>query len=299
MSKTERILTFIDVIEYKCIVKAAEERSVTKAAISKQISLFESECGIQLIDHSKGEIIPTQAGLELFEKTKRLKSHMNDIQSIFNDYKTTPQGNLKVFSDINFAKYCIFPRLKYWFETYPLINLNLDVREQIPNIEKESYDIIMGGMQHPELKSSIQITLEKDRYYLCASPGYIKQFGHLKKLEDLHHHRYLAHFVRKPNSKFQVINVGNNEIVLEPFFCLNSFLGLVQLAIEGVGIIWVSGKALGNHLVNGDLIELLPDLSKDSCVPNYLYYKESKHVPPKIRAFIQFVKECVVNLQAD
>lgn len=291
MLNIDRLLAFVDVVETGSLTVAAERRGVTKAAISKQISLLETECGAQLINRANKPIFFTEIGLELYEKTKKLKNSLKEIDIVISELKNMPERPLRVFSGINFAKFFIFPELKRWFDTYPLVSLDLEIGEWVPDMHKENYDVVVGTMACED-SSIIKTTLGNMRYYLCASPKYIEKWGLPNDLEDLRSHRYLTHSSKKQNC---LITANNEEIFVEPFFYLNNFQGLVQLAVDGIGVILASSMVVAPYLKNGNLIELLPEKFKDSWKPINVYYKDSRFVSLKIRAFLQFLKECFAN----
>lgn len=167
------------------------------------------------------------------------------------------------------------------------MTLELDVGERIPDLEKEGVDLMIGlSIAGPP--NAIQKKIGSTRYVLCASPDYLRRFGKPKKVADLKTHRYLAHTSRKAN---YLITLGNKEVVLHPFLFVNDAQALKELAVEGIGIAWIHEYVAHKELTSGTLIELFPELSAKDSVPLYLCYREAKHTPAKVRAFIEFVQE--------
>lgn len=285
MFDPERLLVFLDVIECGSFTLAAAKRRTSKAAISKQISALESECGLQLITRSTRSLQLTETGELIFEHARQMKACVGEIQTILKGHKKTPQGRLKVFAALSFAKRYLIGGLKDWLKQYPRVTLELELGERIPNLEREGFDLVVGlSIEGPP--TSIQKRIGSTRYVLCASPAYIKQHGQPRKVEELASHPYLAHTARKAN---YLIKIGQREIVLTPYLYVNDVHSLISLALNGVGFAWVHDYAVDTHLSAGTLVELFPSTqTKD--IPLYAYYPATKFTPSKVRAFIQFVE---------
>lgn len=63
---------FVDVVESKSFTKAGEKNYVTQTAVSLQIASLEKSIGGKLIERGKGELIVTELGQIVYEKSKQM-----------------------------------------------------------------------------------------------------------------------------------------------------------------------------------------------------------------------------------
>ena len=84
MLNNERIMAFLNVVEYGNLTAAANATFTTQSHLSKQIRLLEEELGTQLIIRSKGhsEIALTPHGKVFLENARRWQNTMNDFERI-------------------------------------------------------------------------------------------------------------------------------------------------------------------------------------------------------------------------
>ncbi|MDP1834796.1 MAG: LysR family transcriptional regulator [Chlamydiales bacterium] len=293
MFDPERLLVFLDVVECGGFTQAGKKRGLSKAAISKQITAFEAECGVQLLARTTRSITLTEAGEGIYQQGLSVKASLDEIQSILKGHKKTPQGLLKVFSGRHFAETYLIPNLPAFLERYPAVILDLELGERVVDFEKEGFDIVVGlSLSGPP--NAIQKKIATTRYILCASPEYLKCFGMPKSIEDLQKHRYVAHTARRPN---YLLKLGDKEIVIKPFMYVNDTSVLRKLALEGVGIIWVHEYVVAHDLKEKKLIEALPELSQNGDIPLFVCYRQGKLTPPKVRVFLDFIQSCLPSFK--
>jgi DNA-binding transcriptional LysR family regulator len=65
---------------------------------------------------------------------------------------------------------------------------------------------------------------------------------------------------------------------------------ILEAALAGFGLAYLGEHALAPHIASGDLIPVLEDWS-----PEYpglsLYFSQRRHMPAKLRAFIELIRE--------
>ncbi len=166
----------------------------------------------------------------------------------------------------------------------PKLEIKLELAERFPDLEKENIDLIFG-MSMPESLDLVRKRVATTRYVLCASPQYLKKYPLPKTPEDLRHHRYLTHSMRRPDHV--ILFKNNREVAVRPFLRINDSQALRDCAIQGMGIVQLHDYMVSDALRDGRLIELLKDFSS-SQQPVYLYYQQSRYLQSKIRRFIDF-----------
>jgi len=293
MSKIDRMLTFVEVVDSGSFRQAASKLKISTAAVSKQIALLENEFGGELLKRTTRKLVLTDTGMTLYNQCKRLMSELYEIEALASDIQKEPSGKLKVVIAPYFARLFMIPYLQEFYDRYPKLILDLSLEERIPDFEKEDVDLLIGMSISGPL-SSIQRKIAMTRYVLCASPRYLKLHGTPKKPSDLKNHKYITHSIRRPNNVIQLTD--NKEIEVKPCLFVNDSRAMVDAALQDLGIINAHEYAARDALAKKKLVELLPSFSKKT-TPIYVCYRQSARLPSKIRVFIDFVLEKMAHLK--
>lgn len=284
MSKFDRMATFVSVFEEGSFAACAKKLKISSAAVSKQVSLLEKDLGFELMVRSTRRLALTDAGAFYFEQAQKILHEMGEIDALALEMRKEPFGVLKVASQRYFAERYILPDLARFLLAYPKVQLHLDLIESFPDFERENIDIVIG-MSRSLSANSIQKTIGYTQYVMCASPGYLKTFGMPKTPQDLKQHRYINHSLRTPVNitKF----AAGLELYLEPYLLLNDTNAMKVCAESGIGIVKLHHYVVSDAIKAGTLVEILSDYNEPK-QPIFVSYGSRKHVPPKIRAFIDF-----------
>ncbi len=284
MSKFDRMATFVAVFQEGSFAAAARKLSISSAAVSKQISVLEQELGFELLHRSTRKLSLTDAGSFYFEQADKILREMAEIDSLALEMRKEPFGTLKVAAQHHYANTYILPRLNTFLKRYPKIHLNLELMERFPDTQREAIDIVIG-ISRTTSETAIQKTIGRTHYVLAASPAYLEEFGIPKQPQDLKTHRYINHSLRIPvhTTKFK----DGLELYLEPYLLLNDTAAMKECALNGIGIVKLHRYVVDEALNSGELIEILADYNEPE-QPIYASYSPHKHVPPKIRCFLDF-----------
>lgn len=284
MNKLEKMLTFIDIVEANSFVAAARKQNISSAAVSKQMNALEEDLGVQLLKRTTRQVALTDVGLQYYEDCKRILADLREAENAIADSHSEASGILKVSLNRYFAFNKILPRLPEFLQENPKLDVQLEIAERFPDLEKEKIDLVYGvTVEAPD--HFVRRSIANTTYILCASPNYLKQYGVPKTPQDLYKHRYISHTMRKPLDILQFKDA--KEIQLTPYLALNDTQAMRECAIHGMGIIKLHHYELQQALESGSLVEILAEY-KNPPQAVYLYYLKSRFLLPKIRRFIDF-----------
>ena len=147
---------------------------------------------------------------------------------------------------------------------------------------------------------AIPIGPRVERFATVASPAYLAARGRPEHPRELLGHACLRvqfaggalplwHFERDG----EVLRLDPpTPLVVRPGAALDL---LINMALDGVGIVYLFEEMLLPHIRTGALVRLLDDWDVSFPGP-FLYYPGRRHLPAPLRAFVDFVKE---NAQDD
>lgn len=287
MSKLDQISAFIQVVELHSFAAAAKKLKVSTAAISRKISLLETDLGVQLLTRSTRHLALTEMGMLYYQECKTLLHSLQETENRMAGAKEEASGVLHIMANRYFALEFIIPRLAQFLALHPKLRVHLNLAERFPDLMQENIDILFG-VSIEGTPTLVRKKIAETEYLLCASPAYLKQYGTPEKPHDLHQHHYIAHSERKP---YDVIHFKNEkELYIEPYLLLNDSLAMLDCAMKGMGIVRLHSYLVESQLRSKQLVTVLPNYHFEKS-KIFLYYQQSRHLLPKIRKFIDFYVE--------
>ena len=287
MPEISLIETFVLTSELGSLAAVARTLNISPAAISKQLTKLEEELGLQLLIRSTRRIELTEVGINYCLQCRRILEEVEAAAALVSQVKVVPSGILKIVSGRHFAAAYIVPHIKEFLSLYPQIELNLELAERVPDLNIEEIDVVIG-MSISATGDAIQKKIATTSYSLCASREYLKKFGTPKIPQDLKNHRYITHSMRKPDHE---LIFRNRELVtIHPYMRVNDAQTMLNLALEGLGIVKLHDYVVKEHIARGALDELLIPY-KNSEIPLYVAYPQRRYISSKTRCFIDFIVE--------
>lgn len=284
MSKLEQIEAFLNIVHENSFVAAAKKQGISTAAISRQISRLEADLGVQLLERTTRHIALTEIGSQYYQHCKNVLAELDQANALITGAQAEPTGTLNITSNRYFANEYLIPYLSEFLSLYPKITMNLELAERFPDFSEEKIDILFGvSLEGPP--DLVRKRITTTRYVLCASPDYLKKFGIPKSPDELYHHFYITHVMRKPDNVIQFRD--DKKICLTPILFLNDCLTMLECAIRGIGMVMLHNYVVRDAINKGLLIEVLKDFQEPE-KPVYLYYQHQRYLQPKIRHCIDF-----------
>lgn len=291
MTNILHILTFIEVINRNSFAAAARHLKLTPAAVSKHISSLEQSLHTQLLKRSTHQLQPTPEGEIYYHHAKKIIESISDAKAAISDMKSEPAGKLKVVCGPEFGNLYVLPHLKEFLKTHPKLHLEIVFTLQIPDIENEKIDLLLGFSRNIPQNCIIRPLIEA-RDVICASPDYLKIHGTPKKPKDLLNHAIITH-TRWPNDVLSFKN--REEVTFTPILRLNDTRAITTSALNGIGIVQLHDYIVRKALKTGELVEILVDY----CQPKkkisiYAAYPQTPYVHINTNTFIKFIQEKIL-----
>ncbi|MBO7697724.1 MAG: LysR family transcriptional regulator [Erysipelotrichaceae bacterium] len=184
MISNELIQTFLDVVEYGNLTKAAAHTFSTQSSISKQLNLLEEEVGTKLILRQKGhsEITLTAAGHDFFNKAKEWQILMKDFDNI---HQSVIKTEISIGALDRFNYFTLKNFYKYMMQKYP--NIQLDThsyhsKEIYSMMENRRYDIGIVSASFPTFNIKVTPLLDEVMFVICNKNN---DLGKIVSPEDL------------------------------------------------------------------------------------------------------------------
>jgi DNA-binding transcriptional LysR family regulator len=184
------------------------------------------------------------------------------------------------------------------FQTaYPEIDLELFLDDAAPDFISDRIDVAFrsGQMEDSQVVAKHLVPV---RMQLCASPEYAKRHGVPRNIDELAHHRCIQ--LRLPCGKLcdWEFSVDGHPHRLLPPSARSTFNDddlILQSVLDGQGIAQLPTYQVCSLLEAGQLVTCLDEFSPDER-EHYICYFSRKHLPSRIRVFIDYMAQNIREL---
>ena len=273
------------VIENQSFTKAAEKRYASSSALSKHIAWLEEQLKSKLIYRSAHHFKLTTQGEALYKNSRIWVLELEKIKSEVNLKQNTLQGSLSVSLPRSFGQMMVSPFLPEFVKRYPDIQLEVLFDNRYVDLINENVDISLrvGNIIEKQLVSEC---IGRFEVGVFASPGYLKKYGPIKKIEDLAEHRCLVH---QDFNQPHLWRFKNRTLHVKPAICTNDLAFLIESAVAGLGVVYISEFTVKQHLKDKTLVALF-EKQRMPAVDYHLVYPRRSFINERVKCFIDFIK---------
>ncbi|MDF2693253.1 MAG: LysR family transcriptional regulator, partial [Labilithrix sp.] len=174
---------------------------------------------------------------------------------------------------------------------HPELRVELSLSDRMVNLAEEGFDcaVRIGPLDDSSL---IGVRLGEVAAVVCAAPGYFAARGTPGAPHDLAVHDCI-HLSSIPLAReWRFRGEGGREfsIPVSGRFALNNGVAVASAAIAGAGLARVPLFLVEDALARGELVEVLGDW-KMKPTPLYVVYPSTPQVAPKLRVFIDLMRD--------
>lgn len=290
MNKLELLRTFVRVTELSSFTGAGESLGLPRSTVSEHVQALEELLGARLLQRTTRKVQATQDGRVLYERSKDLLAHMEELEGLFRQDETQLTGRIRVDLPTMMARDLILPRLPHFMDAHPLIELEISATDRQVDLLAEGFDCVLRVGAQPD-QSVVARLLCSMPMINCVSAGYLQRFGVPRTLADLADH-HLVHYVRPLGSRsagFEYLQ-GNKvqRLPMAGRVTVNSTDAYKSACLGGFGIIQVPALGIGDQLASGELVAVLPEYPAPPLDVSLLYAGQ-RHLPLRVRVFMDWL----------
>ena len=295
MDRLAAMAVFRRVVELGSFAAAARDLDLSNAAASKQIAALEAHLGAQLLHRTTRRLSLTETGRAVYERGVRLLDDLADLEQAVGTMEARPRGKLRVNAPLSFGLTDLGPLLPRFMERYPDISVELIMNDRVVDLVEEGFDVGIRIRTDLGDTSLIGRRIGGVLPVVCAAPAYLSAHGTPANPEELLRHNCLHYTLGATGDEWHFRNAAGDEKRVRVTGRLSANNGdvLRNAAVAGIGI-WRTPDFLAElDLAAGRLVPL--ELGGYSLTGHSIYviYPPSRHLSPKVRAFVDFLVETV------
>jgi DNA-binding transcriptional LysR family regulator len=272
---------------------AASAAGVTPAAVSRSVARLEERMGVRLFVRTTRHIRLTDVGRDYFEQCRQALTQLIEAERMATGQQLQPVGTLRISVPTTYAHYRLLPLLPEFRERHPEVRLDIHVSNRNVDFSDEQFDLAIR-VRTPADSSLIVRHLEDAELVVVATPEYLAKRGMPDTLEDLHRHECIQFDLPSSGRPIPWLfrDQGKEiEVAVDGGYILSDdVLGGVTLARHGAGLFQTYRFIVEDDLREGRIVEVLKAFGGRSR-PFSLLYPHSRHVPLRVRSFIDFLMQ--------
>ncbi|SRR5579875_296412 len=284
---------FHAIVRHGGFTAAARELEVTPSALSQTLKQFEKRLGVRLLQRTTRSVGLTEAGQALLARTAPALAEVDGAIEELRRHGEHPAGTLRITVAAVMVSTLIEPMVADFLRAYPDVRLDMRVDSALNDLVSEGLD---AGIRLGEKVQRDMVALPLgglQRSVVVGSPDYIARHGKPKHPRDLRAHRCIRFRFRSggPVYRWEFAEHGRwFELDVDGPLIANDLPLVVRAALDGVGLLHTMEVFVREHIATGRLVGVL-----EEWLPPYdgfyLYYPSRYQVPPKLRVFIDFLRE--------
>jgi LysR family transcriptional regulator, regulator for bpeEF and oprC len=290
MPDLRTLAIFVKVAERKSFVRAATDLGITQSGVSNAIKRLEEQTGTRLLARTTRRVSLTEDGAAFFERCRQALADIEEAELVLKEARLKPAGNLRVDMPVAFGRLKMVPLFGAFQARYPEVRLSITFTDRYIDLVEEGVDVCVrfGELQDSSLVAR-RLTLTQ--FHVVGSPAYFAKYGRPKTPEDLVNHNCLAFAIRdtrlarpwrfvRPSGDFTIVPQGTMSFTDGAALC--------EATYSGYGLAQFHNYYLDAAMMQGEVITVL-DKFKPPPEPIWLVYPPTRHLTPKVRAFVDFM----------
>jgi DNA-binding transcriptional LysR family regulator len=285
------LTAFVAVADQVSFTKAARRLGLSPASLSLSVRALEERLGVRLLNRTTRSVAATEAGQTMLTRLRPLLDGFQTVFESVNAFRDKPAGHLRVTMAPT-GSFLLAAPLADFVAAYPQITIENSVDFANVDVVAARFD---AGFRHGHriAKGMIALRVSEDtRCVVVASPDYLARHPRPKTPADLRDHNCIrfrlpgGHFYPwnfRARSKNIEVEVGGSLVVNDPEL-------MVNLAVEGAGLMYSAEGWVAPMIADGRLVALLDNSSLPRLDGLYMYYPSRHQNSAPLQALIDFFK---------
>jgi len=256
------------------------------------VAALEARIGARLFNRTTRSVALSEAGEQFVAGVAPALMAIRGAMDQASSHGGTPRGTLRINTSAGAARQVMAPVVLEYLGRYPEMQIDIVTEGRLVDIVVDGFD---AGIRLAEIVPQDMIAVPfgpLQRFAVVGSPAYFRKRQLPRVPTDLFAHRCIRarmasgaiyHWEFERRGETVKVDVPGPLTLDEPTLML-------EAALAGVGITYLSEWNAAPHLAAGRLVRVLEDWT-----PPFdglcLYYPGRRHVPAGLRALIELIRE--------
>jgi len=290
MDSLDLIRTFREVASHGSFSVAAKRLGLSKPTVSKYIAELESRFGVRLLNRSTRSVSLTDAGTLLLARSTPVLELIESTQAEVQGRAEQPAGRLRIAALHGMGSGEIPALLGQFLGYYPDVHISLRLTDAPLDLAEEGIDVELRFGPVDDVNLIVRKLLPM-RMAVCAAPAYWKKHGVPDHPDALgtHDALTLSRAGLHPHWRFEDDAGAPHDVAVTSRMDSNATAPLIQVALQGMGVLYMPALVVQQHLDNGALVEVLEAHARKDMWLSAAYLQR-RHNSAALRALLDFLQ---------
>lgn len=290
LSKLDGLVAFVAVARHRGFSAAAGELGVTSPALSQAVRQLEQRLGVRLFHRTTRSVALTEAGEQFLARVGPAVAELYEATDAMDSFRDSPKGLLRLNAGRVVAATLLRRVVPAFQRAHPEVQVEVFMDDGFTDIVAEGFD---AGFRLGESVGKDMVALPFGppmSVAVVGSPRYLRRRPAPRTVAELAAHDLVRYrFVSSGQIYKWDFVVDGQPLAYETHgnFICNDSMAMVDAALDGLGLAYSFDLVVQEHLDKGRLVRVLEEFS-----PRYpgfhIYFAGHRHIPPKLRRFIDF-----------
>lgn len=293
-------LVLVRVVQEGSFRSAARALGMPKTTVSRKVAELEEQLGVQLLQRTTRTLALTDAGAAFVEEAEGAIARLDAAEAAVTELQREPRGKLRVTTTIPLGEQFLAPIVAEFLDAYPRLEVMVHLTDRQVDLVAERFDVAIRTGALPD-SSLVAKLIGSSAYRVVASPAYLARHETPRRPSDLSTHPCLR-FTKSGTVVRTTWPFGKGkratEVPVSGRLVSDDFVVLRRAAERGLGVARLPVVVVHEAIRAGTLVSLLEAFAPPP-TPLHILHAGGRHLPPRTRAFIDFVHPRLVRALAD
>jgi DNA-binding transcriptional LysR family regulator len=280
------------VVKSRSFSVAGKSLNMSQSGVSRAIARLEARLGVRLLERTTRTVTLSEAGRRLYEQIVPLVAGLEEAAASVAASKDAVRGTLRVNMDPFISQLILGPQLSRFLNQFPALKVELLTRDRLGDLVAEGFDLAIR-FGEPRPSALVARKLLDTRVITVASPAYLKKAGRPRHPSELEkgNHRLIDFRDPETGRGYEwAFQQGRKEIEINSNaqLVLSDVATIHAVCLAGYGVAQLLELGIESFIASGRLEVIFPDWL-DERFPLYALHPSRNYLPPKTRAFLDFV----------
>jgi LysR family transcriptional regulator for bpeEF and oprC len=294
------VVSFLAVADEGSFARAGDRLGIGRSSVSRNVQKLEAQLDTRLFLRTTRSTSLTREGELFYEHCRpgveRIVHALDEMRELRHG---PPRGQLRICSTPGFGRKVVAPRLRGFHAQYPDIALELVLNDRLADFTADRIDVAFrdGRMEDSEIVARQLIPMQM---IVCASREYACIHGLPRNLDELAEHRCINFRMASGRIREWEFKAGGllQRRVPVARHTFNDPDLILQSVLDAQGIAQLPAYQVRDLLRDGRLVSCLMQHAPDDG-GHYICYLSRKHLPARIRVFVDYMIEHTRRLDLD
>jgi DNA-binding transcriptional LysR family regulator len=294
------VVSFLAVADEGSFARAGDRLGIGRSSVSRNVQKLEAQLDTRLFLRTTRSTSLTREGELFYENCRpgveRIVQALDEMRELRNG---PPRGQLRICSAPGFGRRIVAPLLRGFHAQFPGITLELLLNDRPSDFTGDRIDVSFrdGRMEDSEIVARQLIPMQM---LVCASRDYARAHGLPRSVDELAEHgciNFRTASGRVKEWEFKVDGIAQRRLPVARHTFNDADL-MLQSVLDGQGIAQMPAYQVCDLLREGRLVSCLAQYVPDDG-GHYICYLSRKHLPARIRVFVDYMIEHTRRLDLD